>query len=263
MDRAVERRKLLEQHLQDAGLSQRYARFPAIDGTAITYGPDAVAGSPVLGCTLSHLSIVKDQLDSGKHLHIIEDDAILHRDIGRVLEHFATHEQAPEWDVLMTDLFLPPDLYLFKYLHEKYVESMKSGTVTFIDIQSWEFAGATSYFVNKDSKEKFLRMMEHGFSDHTPYDIRLRTLAKNGMLKVFTCFPFFSTLSESSSDSTIAGGFRHVLPLSEYRRSFYVAADLLGIRDKLRCTPPCPSDTHTEIYLNLIKALLDPQHQSF
>jgi len=209
------------------------------------------------------LSIVKNRLGTGRHLHIIEDDAVLHPDIGNVLEQFVAHEQAPEWDILMTDIFIPPDLYLFKHLHQKYIESKQTGAMSFIDIENWEFAGATSYFVNNNSKEKFLGMMEHGFSAHTPYDLRIRTLAKNRMLKVYTCFPFFSTISESSADSTIAGEFQHVLPLSEYRRSFYVAANLDVISDKLRSHPAVTPDIHNDIYLNLIKVLIQPQHSRF
>ena len=85
LDRDDGRRNLLEQHLEKVGLASRYIRFPAIDANTITYGPDAVPGWAALGCTLSHLSVIKNQINKEMHLHIIEDDAILHRDIGRVL----------------------------------------------------------------------------------------------------------------------------------------------------------------------------------
>lgn len=263
LDRASKRRIQLEQQLAEAGLAERYSRFAAIDGARISYGPDARPGSPVLGCTLSHLSVVKHQLDSGTHLHILEDDAVLHRDVARVFDCFANHDQVQEWDVFMTDIFLPPDVYLFKYLHHKYKESAATGSISFLDIGGWEFAGATSYFVNEKSKKRFLQLMEHGFPAETPYDLRMRALAKNRMLKIYTCFPFYSTLSASSSDSTIAGSFEPVLPLSEYRRSFYIEPELERINRNLSSSITAKPDLHDQIYLNLVRALMGSKYTSF
>lgn len=262
LDRAVERRECLERQLAEVGLSQRYARFAAIDGSRISYGPEALPGFSVLGCTLSHLSVIKEHPDPSLHLHILEDDALLHPEIPRVLEAFLSHRGAEEWDILMTDLFLPPDVYLFKHLHAMYLESRRKGSINFLDIAKWDFAGASSYFVNGGSKERFLQLAEHSFPAHTPYDLRIRSLAREGLLKVHTCFPFFSTLAHTSSDSTIAGDFRHVLPLSEYRRSFYVDPDLEAINRRLAASDFEP-DLHTEIYLNLVRALADPGHDAF
>lgn len=263
LDRAVKRRAQLEQLIAEAGLAERYARFAAIDGSAITYGPGAVPGSAALGCTLSHLSIVKNQLDSGTHLHIIEDDAVLHRDIARVFERFVNHGQIREWDLFMTDIFLPPDVYLFKYLHAKYKESAATGSISFLDIGEWDFAGSTSYFVNEKSKKRFLQLMEHEFPPHTPYDLRIRALAKNKILKVYTCFPFYSTLSASSSDSTIAGGFEPVLPLSEYRRSFYIDAELASINTNLSKSATSEPGLHDQIYINLVRSLMGSKYTPF
>jgi GR25 family glycosyltransferase involved in LPS biosynthesis len=263
LDRDAERRDLLEQRLEQEGFAGKYTRFPAVDGKRITYGPDAVPGWAALGCLLSHLSVLKSQLGSDHHLHIIEDDALLHRDLGRAFEAFISHEQEQEWDILMTDIFLPPDVYLFKYLHQAYNESVRTGSLSFHDIGNWEFAGANSYFVNKNSIQKVLQLVEHGFKIEVPYDIRLKNLAKEHMLKVYLCFPFLSTLSESCSDSTIAGSFQHVQPLFEYRRSFYIDADLGRISENLRKQSVPAADLHMEIYLDLIKTLMGPNHAAF
>ncbi|TGU72553.1 hypothetical protein E4633_09625 [Geomonas terrae] len=263
LDRAVQRRESLEQRLEESGLAGCYQRFAAIDGRSITYGPDAVPGSAVLGCTLSHLSIIKGQLGSSRHVHIVEDDAMLHPDIGRVFEKFVELKQDEEWDLLMTDVFLPPDLYLFKYLHESYQKLSATGSLSFFDIGSWEFAGTNSYFINKRSMEGFLQMAEHCFPPETPYDLRIRELAKRKKLKVFLCFPFFSTVSSTSGDSTIAGSFTHVLPLTEYRRAFYVSADREAIARDLETLCKEEADTFTRIYLNLVKCMVSPQHEAF
>jgi len=263
LDRAVHRRQVVEGHLAQAGLLERYARFAAIDGSTITYGPDQVPGFAALGCTLSHLSVVKEHPDPDLHLHILEDDAVLHPEIPRVFACFTERRQPEEWDVFLTDLFLPPDVYLFKYLHSQYRKSLRDGSISFLDIGSWEFAGASSYFVNGRSKEKFLALMEHGFAAEAPYDLRIRTLARKGLLKVHACFPFFSTLAATSSDSTIAGSFEDVLPLTEYRRSFYVAADLEQIKENLAGDKAPEPDLHKRIYLELMTALMDSGHSRF
>lgn len=263
LDRAVQRRNQLEQQLADAGLAGRYTRFAAIDGKAITYGPDATPGYAALGCTLSHLSVLRDQLESDLHLHVVEDDAVLHPAIGRLFESFLAQEQVQEWDVLMTDIFLPPDVYLFKYLQRKYHEAAATGSISFLDIGKWDFAGATSYLVNRDSKAKFLQLMEHSFPVETPYDLRMRSLAQNGLLKIYTCFPFFSTLSAASSESTIAGNFEHVLPLTEYRRSFYIKPQLEEINNNLSMHNHFEPDLHMQIYMNLVLSLINPKHVPF
>ncbi|WP_129125543.1 glycosyltransferase family 25 protein [Geomonas oryzae] len=263
LERSVRRREALEQRLSESGLAGKYLRFPAIDGSAITYGPDAARGTTILGCTLSHLSVIKSQLGKERHIHVLEDDAVLHNDIDRVFEKFVEVKRDDEWDILMTDIFLPPDLYLFKFLHERYQKLSATGSISFLDIGSWEFAGASSYFVNKRSMDRFLQMMEHAFPPETPYDLRIRELAKRGELKVFACFPFFSTVSELSSESTISGDFTHVLPLTEYRRAFYVSADLKAIAGDLEALCTEEADTLTRIYLNLVRCLVSPQHEAF
>jgi len=264
LDRAVLRREQMEQRLADAGLAGRYERFCAIDGRTITYGPEALPGSAALGCTLSHLSLIKSQQGADLHIHILEDDAVLHPEIGRVLENFVALKQEDQWDVLMTDIFVPPDVYLFKHLHKSYRELSATGSLSFFDIGTWEFACASSYFVNKNSIEKFVQMMEHQFPAETPYDLRIRELAKQKMLKVFLCFPFFSTVSELSTDSNIAGGFQHVLPLTEYRRSFYVSPDFESIsRNLARYSDIDADDPHMRTYMNLIRCLIAPEHAAF
>ena len=263
LDRAVSRRERMEQRLETAGFKDFYERFSAIDGNTITYGPDAVPGTAAIGCTLSHLSVVKNGLEQDRHLHILEDDAVLHPDIGRVFEQFLSLQRDKDWDLLMTDIFLPPDLYLFKYLHKTYLELSNSGSLSFLDIGSWEFAGASSYFVNKNILEKFLQLMEHEFPVQTPYDLRIRELARHKSLKVFVCFPFFSTVSEQSSESTIAGSFSHVLPLTEYRRCFYVTSDHKAILKNLDTLCTGDDDTFARIYLGLMKCLVNPQHTPF
>jgi GR25 family glycosyltransferase involved in LPS biosynthesis len=262
MDKDVARRKMMEECLEKAGFAGKYTRFPAIDGNTITYGPDAVPGSSILGCTLSHLTILKDNPDPELHLHIVEDDVNLHPGVGRAFEAFVTQEHIQEWDVLMTDIFLPPDIYLFKYLHQKYQELAITGSITFLDIADFKFAGSTSYFVNKSSKHKILNLVEHGFSVETPYDIRIRSLAEGRKLKVYVCFPFLSTLSALNDTSTMAGSVEHVLPLLEYRRSFYIEPDLEAINKNLSNLDSPAPDLQMQIYLNMVKFLLSPEHKS-
>lgn len=262
LDRAVTRRRLFEANLEQAGLAGLYQRFPAIDGATISYGPENIPGHAALGCTLSHLSAVK-KYPGPEHLHVLEDDALLHPEIPNLFKAFLANEHIGEWDILMTDIFIPPDLYLFKFLHDKYLQTQRDGSISFLDIGKWEFAGASSYFVNGASKQKFLQMMEHAFPAGAPYDLRIRELAQRGMLKVYTCFPFFSTLSDESSDSTIAGSFEPVLPLTEYRRSFYIRPNLEEINAKVAATRAKELDLHMQIYLNLVASLISPEHERF
>ena len=108
-----------------------------------------------------------------------------------------------------------------------------------------------------------LQLVEHSFPQQTPYDIRLRSLAKEGLLKVYSCFPFFSTLSPAANLSSLAGDFHPVLPLLEYRRSFYVDADLKEIAEGFASAAPKEQDQQIGIYLDLMRSLIDPSHFPF
>jgi hypothetical protein len=76
-------------------------------------------GWSALGCLLSHPSILKRQLYSGKHLHIVEDDTLLHRDVGRAFEAFVTHDADLETinEGLRRRKTPPPDLHREIYLN--------------------------------------------------------------------------------------------------------------------------------------------------
>src|SRR5258708_15667754 len=75
LDRSPERRGEVEAQLKRFGLEHRYRRFPAADGNVLNV-PNPRLTNAEIGCFTSHYLVLKENLDSRTHLHIVEDDVV-------------------------------------------------------------------------------------------------------------------------------------------------------------------------------------------
>lgn len=263
LERDTLKRKAIEQNLVGIGLSDRYIRFEAVDGAKIAEKYDSTLMAGELGCWLSHISILHNQINGGKHLHIIEDDALLHSWIAKVFSAFIA--QTPNWDVLFTDFFVPKDLYVFKYLHELLLEYKRTGEIKIFRLDNIPFTCATSYYVNKDSIRKLYKLVCNCGSDNVPFDLKLRDAVNNGELIAFATMPFFSTLSESCQNSSIRSYDISRRAFDLYRRSFYLGADqdYLSEMMDICCSHFGQPDEHLDMYLKLIKIVCNRSYEAF
>ena len=263
LERDTLKRNGIEQNLTNIGLFDRYIRFEAVDGARIAGKYDSTLLAGELGCWLSHISILHNQINRRQHLHIIEDDALLHSGIAKLFSAFIA--QTPKWDVLFTDFFVPKDIYLFKYLHEMLLEYKRTGGIKIFRLDNIPFTCATSYFVHKDSIRKLYKLVCCCGSDNIPFDLKLRGAVNNGELIAYATMPFFSTLSESSQDSSIRSYDVSRRAFDLYRRSFYIGADqnyLSEMMDRC-CSNFSQSDENIEMYLKLIKIVCDENYEAF
>lgn len=79
MAESTERRKAVEANLQQLGISEHYERSEAIVGADVFTQYETNQSPASLGASLSHHQLLKENTGSDRHLHIIEDDTILHR----------------------------------------------------------------------------------------------------------------------------------------------------------------------------------------
>ena len=257
------KRNVIEQNLMDIGLSDRYIRFEAVDGAGIAEKYDSTLLAGELGCWLSHISILHNQINGGKHLHIIEDDALLHSGIAKVFSAFIA--QTPDWDVLFTDFFVPKDLYVFKSLHEMLLEYKRTGEIKIFRLDSIPFTCATSYFVNKDSIRKLYKLICNCDQENVPFDLKLRKAANNDELVAYGMIPFFSTISETSQNSSIRLYDISRRAFDLYRRSFYIDAEQDDLSEMMdMCSSHFgPADKHIEMYLKLMRIVCDRNYETF
>ncbi len=72
-----------------------------------------------------------------------------------------------------------------------------------MDLNGVGFAGTTAYLVNGKSKRKVHEALASYRPIDLPYDLFLRQHAHSGALKIFSLFPFVTTLSDFGDKSQI------------------------------------------------------------
>ena len=115
LDRSTARRDAMEKQLDRLGLSPFYARFPAIDGASLN-SPRSTIKPGENGCFQSHYRALLSARSRGKCVHMVEDDALLSSSMRPVIEEAISQNVFEQFDVLFTDIFVPPHLGLLKFL---------------------------------------------------------------------------------------------------------------------------------------------------
>jgi len=75
--------------------------------------------------------------------------------------------------------------------------------IAFMDLSKTVFAGSTAYLVNAKSRQKVYDLLDAAREIDLPYDLYLRQLIRNSLLKGFSLFPFVTSLSDFSEASQI------------------------------------------------------------
>ena len=151
---STQRRELIEQQIAVCGASHLYERFEAVQGEGTKKVDDpSYFTAREEACLRSHLQILQANLDTDKHIHILEDDAILHKNHHKIVSKLL--EQMPEkWDILYTGATFTyfqnrPSPLL--NLHSTYSQSSQ---LNVFNTKAFKMEGAYSYIVNKNSVHK-------------------------------------------------------------------------------------------------------------
>jgi GR25 family glycosyltransferase involved in LPS biosynthesis len=204
LDRAPERRAAMEKQLSGIGLPYAIERFAAIDGSRQPGCPQNLRPGQY-GCWLSHLGALERSMPSRRHLHVMEDDALLSRKLAVLPEALGVLASDPgaSWDILYLDATLVEiaDMYqMFEWVQQ----SRRKGLVDLRRIPA-EFTvyGALSYVVNSSRKKyvhDFLRSYLHAGA---PLDNIFAAGIREGRLKAYVTTPFLTSGSDGSMASTV------------------------------------------------------------
>ena len=145
--------------------------------------------------------------NSAEHLHIIEDDTILAHDarqmFDKMLENADAHPDG--WDLIFTDILVPIDRVDFVHLLAKHIAAFRqSGSRAILDLAGIPFSCTSSFFVNRQSIDKYAGLIADQWTWGKPIDLFLRRLINQGRLKAFVTVPFMTSISEISQQSDIA-----------------------------------------------------------
>lgn len=227
LDRSERRRDALTSHLRDVGALDRYERFPAVDGREAIAGVDTRLAPGELGLWLTHERLFQHIGAGGAHVHVIEDDAwFAPRAVGlfpRMLE--GADRQFPDWDLLYTDVVVPPEPGIFRLLESKIRLHASTGSISIVDLADIDFAATSSFFVNRRSIRKYAELVSGGWSSGAPIDLFLRQAARRRAIRAYVVVPFPTTVSDESRASDIQATSLGRQVLNVFRRAFFIDAD--------------------------------------
>src|SRR5262245_8250759 len=85
LDRSGARRERMDAQFAQLGLSDRYSRFAAVDGAALSANPSRIKPGE-LGAFHSHMRALESAASDRVPIHILEDDALLSEHLRAVIE---------------------------------------------------------------------------------------------------------------------------------------------------------------------------------
>jgi GR25 family glycosyltransferase involved in LPS biosynthesis len=204
LDRAPERRAAMEKQLSDIRLPYPIGRFAGIDGSRQPGRPESLRPGQY-GCWLSHLGALERSMPSGRHLHVLEDDALLSRKLAVLPDALRALASDPgaSWDVLYLDATLVElaDMYrMFEWVQQ----ARPKGLVDLHRVPAdFTVYGTLSYVVNSERKKyvhDFLRSYLHAGA---PIDNVFAAGIREGRLKAYVTAPFLTSGSDASMVSSL------------------------------------------------------------
>ena len=251
------RRDAIREHLQSLGLGDRYERFEGIcgsEGAAAHSGP-LNAGS--VGCGLSHQRLLAAHRNDGVHLHVLEDDAVIHP---RLPQWFSTLPQQIPWDLLYTDVYfsmLSPQT--FQQLNRLLKNYREQGGIALVNLHGVPFVGATSYFVNRNSIGKVADLIGTTWIGRQKHDDHINNLVQTGQVTAYAVIPFLSTRSNLSDQSTIDSEYTSLMQAMDLQRAaFYADANLEALAEKSsRLVLGGPTNPLLKIYSETTRSILE------
>ncbi|HUE18675.1 MAG TPA: glycosyltransferase family 25 protein [Stellaceae bacterium] len=273
LDRSTARRAEMEAEFARFGLERSYRRFPGADGNTLGF-PNPHLTASEMGCFTSHYRVLKENSGSTKHLHILEDDAVLSRFTAEAVNSIVASEVIRDHDVVFTDTLIQPlnaDYRTCKALYDRSVRRDGGGKVTGIDPSFIEpNSCATSYIVNRDSIGKLVAIYEQELAAgaRVNADLVLRDKARDGAIRTVCVFPFVTSFRlERLTSDTITG--RPHDPLSDLainlaRHSFFVDSDPASLlRTAERLLPLPRGDAHFDLLNRVLGFSMTGQFQRF
>ena len=205
LDQNVERRTHVEKQLSAYTLTSRYTRFPACLGNALNLKAPKLS-SGAIGCFSSHYQLLKSQISSPTHLHVVEDDIVFSPAIASLLDSLLAQGVMDDCDMLYTDILIPIDLGHLRDLSLRFRQSTilnEDGGVKSISnfsvlaLKDRIFACTSSFLVNKNSIAKIASILDEAVQTEItlPIDLYFRQKTREGRIISGCLFPFLTTVS--------------------------------------------------------------------
>jgi GR25 family glycosyltransferase involved in LPS biosynthesis len=265
LDRAVTRRNHIEAQLARYGLEQRYERFAGCDGNALGL-PGTTLSEGEIGCFSSHYLLLKTNIAADTHLHVVEDDAIFHKDSAWAIDALVGSGIFDQYDILFTEQLV----YLgdCETLKGKYDEVMLKWTRDSLSFSLIDYTCCTSsYIVAPGSIRRVFDIFEESLATGVgvPIDILIRGKALEGKLRIACIFPFLTSILSSNVPERIIREERGVQTQLAYdllRASFFIGRDMDSLTESAEnILSGVKRDTHADLLTRIYRFALSGQMQ--
>ena len=198
LDRSTDRRRAVEDQLAKFDLSDRYARFAAIDAKDVA--PSSALRPGEVACFHSHYQALMKGGDRGLPVHILEDDVLLSKYLDEAARKIVDSNFFDQFDIVFTDTFVHTNVMQLASYKRAFDHALAGGKDAMkfivIDLATRQMACMASYFVAAKSIEKVLKVFgdELARGPTMPVDFCLRLAAQEGRLRVGCWFPFVTSI---------------------------------------------------------------------
>lgn len=230
LDESTERRVAIEKNLRQTETSKfSLHRVSAFDRNYVNQ--QGILGSirdTEKACFLSHIKAIEMSVQKNGYALIIEDDIYLgNKSLSKLID--LIDSLTFEVDLLFAEICVSSLQSMFQ-LYSLKQQYSKIRTVQILKTSLFDFAGATAYVLNQNSKLKLLNYLKKISIFNSPYDLVLKKLIiENAISSGFT-FPFVATLNSHSLNTGIQ------LPADElpnvvyhaFRKLMYLEEDSVG-----------------------------------
>jgi GR25 family glycosyltransferase involved in LPS biosynthesis len=277
LDRSPERRAAVEAQLARFGLAADYARLPGVEGTEFDPGRSPLTRGEV-GCFRSHLGALHAFAAGTRHLHVVEDDVVFSSRLVPVINELIRSGTLERYDLVFLDTVVGVGVELVRIYRRLYGRQTRRGTgdvsdggqpFAVLDFRNHEFAGASSYLVNRASIAKLAALLERELAagPNTPLDLCYCKLMQSDSLRVACVFPFVTTVRLDSALKTTIGGREGGEPVrfssDLLRYSFFAEREWATARDAIDAFDPALRvDPHDEIVGMAFAIAANPKYRT-
>ncbi len=205
LDRNWDRKQELERQLAAYNLLPFYKRHPASLGNALNLRAPSLKPGAV-GCFTSHYLLLQSLKNTSTHVHVAEDDIIFGPTTGLAIDSLARSGDLEKWDMLYTDVWVPPDINYIRELSVLYRQCTTlnpDGTLktverfTMLNLSGRVFASTVSYLVNKNSVNKLADILAEAVQGELsmPIDLYYRQQIHRGRISAACIFPFVTSVN--------------------------------------------------------------------
>jgi GR25 family glycosyltransferase involved in LPS biosynthesis len=202
LDRAPERRAAMEKQLSEIQLPYPVGRFAGIDGRLQSGCPEGLLPGQY-GCWLSHLGALEGSLPNERHLHVMEDDALLSRKLEVLPEMAQALDLGSSWDILYLDATLVELADMYRMFD--WVQQARPKALVHLRRIPAEFTvyGTHSYVVNGRRKKYLRDFLRSYLNAGVPIDNVFASGIRSGELEAYLTAPFLTSGHDESLVSTV------------------------------------------------------------